>query len=333
MNRRRIPIGFVTFFALMFLLPVILHPLSGGSYYLGVMAIAGINSMVVIGLNLLIGYAGQISLGHAAFFGLGAYSSAIITGWELPPLLGITCSLGLGGGVGYLVARPILRLRGHYLAMATLGLGLIMHVLFSELAITGGAEGIAVGKLSLGGLVLSQGRNKELHYFYLIWILIGVMTLFSLNLVNSRIGRALKAIRDSEIGAEVSGVDTAKYKAYIFALSAAFASLAGSVFAHYITYISPSDFDLRYSIKVVTMAVIGGMSEIWGGIFGAFLLTVLPEFLTFLKEYDIIFYGLTLMVIMIAAPHGVFRPLSDIASKLLKRAKGKGTKLGTQGFS
>ncbi|MDI6762654.1 MAG: branched-chain amino acid ABC transporter permease [Thermodesulfobacteriota bacterium] len=294
-----------TLFLIIFALGIVLIPLFvKNKYYFMVMNIVGLNTIVVIGLNLLIGFTGQISLGHAAFYGMGAYLSAIFTTtYGFPPWPTIALAMIITGMVAYFVGYPSLKLKGHYLVMATLGFSIIVHIFMVELdQITGGPSGFpGIPHLSIGKLVF----HDDLKNFYLIWTFAFLCILVSLNLVNSRVGRALKAIHGSEVAANTLGIDTDKYKAKVFVLSAIFASLAGSLYAHYITFISPRSFDFYYSIQVVTMVIVGGMGSVWGAFFGAGLLTVLSEILHVTEKFNIIIYGAILTLVLVFLPEGM----------------------------
>jgi branched-chain amino acid transport system permease protein len=267
-------------------------------YHFIVLNVIGLNTIVVVGLNLLIGFTGQISLGHAAFYGLGSYFSGILTvnyGFPLWPamLVGMLAT----GIVAYLIGYPSLKLRGHYLVMATLGFGIIINILMGELEqFTGGHDGLmGIPPLAIGGLIFDNDMNN----FYLIWSFVLFSMLAARNLLNSRVGRALRAIHGSEIAANSLGVNTADYKVKIFVLSAMFASVSGSLYAHYITFISPSSYDFYYSIQVVTMVIVGGMGSLWGSLFGAGVLTLISEALHVAKQYHIIAYGTFLCIVLI----------------------------------
>jgi branched-chain amino acid transport system permease protein len=284
---------------LIILIPVVVK----NKYYLTVMNVIGLNTIVVVGLNLLIGFAGQISLGHAAFYGMGAYLSAILTTtYHFPPWPTMVIAMLATGVVAYFVGYPSLKLRGHYLVMATLGFSIIVNIFMVELdKITGGPSGFpGIPPLSIGRLTF----DNDYKNFYLIWTFTFFSILVSLNLVNSRVGRALKAIHGSEVAANTLGVDTDKYKTKVFVLSAIFASLSGSLYAHYLTFISPRSFDFYYSIQVVTMVIVGGMGSIWGAFFGAGLLTILSEILHVAEKYNIIAYGTLLTLVLVFLPEG-----------------------------
>jgi len=274
-------------------------------YYVGIIVFLGINLIITSGLSLLMGYAGQISLGQAAFYGLGAYATGILTTrFGLPVILSLPASILFTAGVAFLVGKPTLRLRGHYLAMATLGLGEIVHIIFTELIpLTGGPSGFGnIPLITLFGMEL----DSDIKYAVFVWAIFAFVLYLCLNIIHSRIGRALKSIHKEEQTASSLGVNTARLKLSIFVLSAGFASLAGFLYAHYITFLSPGSFSLNFSVLLVTMVAIGGMENIWGAVIGTTVLTVLPEYLRFFKDFDILIYGFILITIMILRPEGLY---------------------------
>jgi branched-chain amino acid transport system permease protein len=284
----------------------------------------GINVILVVGLNLLLGYGGQISLGHAAFFGLGAYSSGILTATlGVNPWLALPAGLAVSGVTAFLIGVPALKLRGYYLAMATLGFGIIVYIILNEAAgLTGGPSGLAgIPSLSLAGFPLNTARRL----YWLIWPVVGLILALSANLVDSRTGRALRALHESESAAQSLAVDTARLKLKIFVWSALYASLAGSLYAHALNFIAPSSFTFMFSIKLVTMVVLGGMASIWGSLLGAAVLTVLPELLAAFQDYEVVIFGAILMIIMIFLPRGLVRGLRDLAE--FRRYKKEGGRL------
>jgi branched-chain amino acid transport system permease protein len=259
---------------------------------------------------MLMGYAGQISLGHAAFYGLGAYISGVLTvHFNFSPWLALPFSLGITALVAFLVAVPMLKLSGYYLGMGTLGFGMIVFILFREWErFTGGDSGlVGVPSLSFGSLAVS-GRG----YFFLVWGVVFVCFVVCQRIVDSRVGRALRAIHDSEHAAGAMGIHTSRLKVWVFVLSAVFAALGGFLYAHLVSFISPNSFDFLVSVRMVTMVVIGGMASIWGALLGASLLTVLPEWLHVFTDYEMVVYGLILMVVMIFLPQGLTRGLLDL---------------------
>lgn len=322
MSRRR---GNALYLFILSALLVILPFFVKSGYHFLVLNIIGLNTIIVVGLNLLIGYAGQISLGHAAFFGLGAYISAFITTstgmgwspawfpqWAIPWIVIVTGML-CTGMVAYMTGIPTLRLKGNYLVMATLGLNIIFEILLVEWdSITGGSNGIAgIPSLSIGGFAF----NTDLRFYCLVWGLVVLILAVSLSLVNSRAGRALKAIHGGEVAANTLGIDTQRYKVKVFVLSAVYASLAGSLYAHYLSVITPKSCDITYSIQVVIMVIVGGLGGVWGSLFGATLLTLLSEGLHVMEKFNVVALGLILMVVMIFFPEGLIPGLRNLICK------------------
>ena len=302
------------------LVPLFFHE----GYLLNVLVFVGIHTILALALNLLLGYAGQISLGQAGFFGLGAYISGILTASHgINPWLAMLAAASLVTLLAFIVGFPILKLKGHYLAMATLGLGIIIYIVFNEAVDrTGGPSGLSgIPNLSINGFLF----NSDLRNYYLIWFFALVAIGLSLNLVNSRIGRALRAIHDSEIAARVMGVNARLLKVQIFALSAGLSAIAGSLYAHTMTFIAPASFGFNFSVELVTMVIIGGLASIYGSIFGAALLTVLPEMLRAFQDYDIIVYGLLLVLMTMFMPGGLAKAVPALVASARKRlGKGEG---------
>ncbi|MBW1727023.1 MAG: branched-chain amino acid ABC transporter permease [Deltaproteobacteria bacterium] len=303
-------LGFGALAVIIIVLPLFVE----SKYYFIVLNVIGLNTIVVVGLNLLIGFAGQISLGHAAFYGLGSYFSGILTvnyGFPLWPAMVV--GMMATGAVAYLIGYPSLKLRGHYLVMATLGFGIIINILMGELEqFTGGHDGLmGIPPLAIGGWVF----DNDLKNFYLIWSFVFLCMVAARNLLNSRVGRALRAISGSEVAANSLGVNTADYKVKIFVLSAMFASISGSLYAHYITFISPSSYDFHYSIQVVTMVIVGGMGSLWGSLLGAGVLTCISEALHIAKQYHIIAYGVFLCLVLVFLPEGVLMGITNFLVK------------------
>jgi len=304
---------------LAFAVMVLAAPLAfSGGYLMNVLVFVGIHTMLAIGLNLLLGYAGQISLGHAGFFGLGAYLSGILTatyGWN--PWLAMPLAAVVVGALAFMIGFPILKLKGHYLAMATLGMGIIMYIVFNEtIGLTGGPSGLSgIPNISVGTFIFDSDQKN----YYLIWSFTLGLVLLTLNLANSRVGRALRAVHDSEVAAQVLGVNARLLKVQIFALSAMISSVAGSLYAHTMTFVSPASFGFNFSVELLTMVVIGGLGSIYGSFLGAALLTLLPEFLRAAQDYDIIIYGGLLMVMVMFMPGGLVRGVPDLFRRLLKK--------------
>lgn len=300
---RKIYIPYIIFALIILLIPVFIH----SYYYLGVLIQAGYFSLICMGLSLVMGYAGQISLGHAAFFGLGGYASAILTGGHgWCPWLAMLAAMIISGVLAWLIGKPSLKLKGHYLAMATLGFGEIVYIFFNaEIGLTGGPSGYTMGVipyLTIGKLTI----DNEFKHYLLTWAIVLLILLVNLHIIHSRLGRALRAIHADEEAARAMGVHTARFKVWIFVLSAVYASLAGSLYAHNILFVAPGPFAAMHSILFVTMVIVGGMGSIWGAVAGALLLTILPETLRGFQDYNILIYGGILLVIMLFMSGGLF---------------------------
>ena len=252
------------------LLPLLARYVSFLDHYMDVMVFVGIYSILTIALCLLMGYAGQISLGHASFFGLGAYVSGVITTkYWVNPWLCVLMGMTVSAIVAFVVGAPSLKLRGHYLAMATLAFCIIVTIVLNEnVEWTGGPDGLA---FIPGMSVMGYPLDSIAKYYYLVWSLVLVTLLLSLNIIRSRVGRAMRSIHGSELAASAMGVNISKYKIYVFVVSAVMASVAGSLYAHYLNFLSPASFDLFVSIKLLIMIILGGMHSIWGAVVGAAL--------------------------------------------------------------
>ena len=293
---------------------VLIPPNIQNNYILTILIFIAQFTILTIGLSLLMGYAGQISLGQATFFGIGAYTTAILsTHFELSPWLSLLAGILLAASLAYLIGMLIFRLRGHYLAMATLGINIILFLaLTQEVTWTGGPSGFrGVPDLTLGPYVLTN----DVHYFYLFWFFALMVIAVSLNIVNSRVGRAMRALHASEVAAETVGIDTNAFKLKVFALSAAYSGLAGGLHAAYLGFISPSSFGVGVSIELVVMAVVGGLASVWGALFGAGIIMLIEQYVgTVVKavipkasgEFEIIAFGFILIIIMIFMPEGLF---------------------------
>ncbi len=269
---------------------------------------AMLSALVCVGLNLMIGYAGQISLGHGAFFALGAYASALLTGQlKLPALVALVCAAAVTALVAAVIGRPILRLKGHYLAMATLGFGVILHTVFMrEVGWSGGPDGRTVAAFTIGAWRITR---PEQWYWVIGAFLVGGVLVARL-LIDSAFGRALRAIHGAENAAASSGVYLADMKLRVFVISAVYASVAGSLFAHADQFITPGEASFLRSIEFVTMVVFGGLASTFGSIVGAVLLTVLGQLAANFSDYKHIVFGAILMVTMTLMPAGLVPTLA-----------------------
>ncbi|GAB3357467.1 MULTISPECIES: branched-chain amino acid ABC transporter permease [Giesbergeria] len=278
------------------------------SYYMDLAIRIGINAIIVIGLNLLIGFAGQISLGHAGFLGIGAYASAVLpTHFAWHPLLAMGAGAAATAVIAGLVARPIFKLKGNYLAMATLGLGIIINIaLRNEAQWTGGPDGMPVPAMSVFGFELSSDK----HWYWVVATMLAFSVWASLNMIDSPFGRALRALHGSEVASQVVGVNVVRYKVTIFVMSAVFASIMGSITAHYMAFVTPNFADFFHSVELVTMVVVGGMASVFGSIIGAVLLTALPQALATFEGWETVVFGAVLMLCMIFLPKGLVPTLA-----------------------
>jgi len=299
----KLPIALFALFIIVF--PWIIRQIPAVDNYADIMIFAGIYSLITIGLSLLMGYAGQISIGHAAFYGIGAYTSAILTAhYGLNPWMCMFIGMTTSGVVAVLVGAPSLKLKGHYLAMATLAFGIIVYIIFNEeTSWTGGPDGMSgIPGLNLFGFYFDSVER----YYYLVWIVVFAVFIFTVNVIQSGTGRALRAIHASEPAASAMGVDISRFKILVFVYSAVLASLAGSLYAHYLNFINPSTFDLFFSIKLLIMIALGGMHNIWGAIIGAVIITFLNyEWLHYFEEFEVIVYGAILLLVTIFLPKGL----------------------------
>ena len=291
--------GLLVLGAVIALLPLVMR----NNYFYEVAILVALNAIVCVGLNLLIGYAGQISLGHAGFFALGGYGSAILSGTHgWPAWLSLPASTVAVAVLALLVGRPTLRLRGHYLAMATLGLGIIVSIVLStEDKITGGPDGMSVPPIVLGGWAV-QGEQT---WYWIVGATLLLTVWLALNLIESPAGRALRALHGSEVAAQTLGIDAARHKLRVFVISAVLAAIAGALMAHYAGFITPAKASFMHSVELVIMVVFGGMASVFGAVVGAAVLTTLPQLLTVLKDYEMMVFGAVLIATMVFLPQGI----------------------------
>jgi branched-chain amino acid transport system permease protein len=289
-------------------------------YYYRVGALIFVNALSVVGLVILIGYAGQISLGHAGFAGIGAYACALAPEHlGLHPALALVLGAVISGAMAALIGKPILRLKGYYLAVATLGFGILVSmVLTNERALTGGPDGMNVADLGLRDLLRDLGwRLSGGEFWYMICgVVLLVGAWLALNLFDSPSGRAMRALHGSEVAAATVGVDVPRQKLRAFVISAVYASVAGSLLALQNGYITPDVAGFMHSVEMVTMAVLGGVGSVLGATFGAAILTLLPQVLTVFAEYEQLVLGLVMVLVMIFLPQGL---LPSIARRLKGR--------------
>jgi len=295
---------------------LLLPPLFLGKYTIFLLSLLAIYALVALGLNLLMGYTGQIAAGHAGFLALGAYFTAIIgvnLQWLPCPVTLLLAGM-FTGAIGFLLGIPILRLKGFYIAMATLAFGVVVsEIILQWSSLTGGDDGFSVPTAHIGGF----NFDSDYKLYYLIVPITLMMTILAKNLVNGYIGRAFIALRESEVAAQTIGIDLARYKTIAFAISAFYTGVAGGLFAYLITYLSPDAFTIELSVDFIAMIVIGGMGSILGSIIGAVILTGMQQVLAGLLDLQILIFGISLIVFMLFMPRGITGMLYDLKEKLV----------------
>jgi branched-chain amino acid transport system permease protein len=292
-------------------------PLFLGKYTIFLLSLLAIYALVALGLNLLMGYTGQIAAGHAGFLAIGAYFTAIIgenLQWLPCPVILLLAGI-FSGAIGFLLGIPILRLKGFYIAMATLAFGVVVsEVILQWSSLTGGDDGFSVPTARIAGFAF----DSDFKLYYLIIPITLMMTLLAKNLVNGYIGRAFIALRESEVAAQTIGIDLAMYKTIAFAISAFYTGVAGGLFAYLITFLSPDAFTIELSVDFIAMIVIGGMGSILGSIIGAVILTGMQQVLAGLLDLQILIFGLSLIVFMIFMPKGITGMIYDLKDKFAR---------------
>lgn len=296
---------------------LLLLPLFLGKYSVFLLCLLAIYALVSLGLNLLMGYTGQIAAGHAGFLAIGAYFTAIVSEsvqWLPCPIILFLAGI-FTGIIGFFLGIPILRLKGFYIAMATLAFGVVVsEVILQWSSLTGGDDGFSVPTARIAGFAF----DSDFKLFYLIIPVTIIMTILAKNLVNGYIGRAFIALRESEVAAQTIGIDLAKYKTIAFAISAFYTGVAGGLFAYLITFLSPDAFTIELSMDFIAMIVIGGMGSILGSIIGAVILTGMQQILAGLLDLQVFIFGLSLIVFMIFMPGGISRMLFDLKARFIK---------------
>lgn len=312
-------------------LTLALPPLLSASH-LAMYILLGLAAMVTVGLSLLMGYAGQVSLGQASFYAIGGYTAGLLSVHSLPPLLGLLAAPLVSAAFATVVGVPLLRLRGHHLAFATLAMQLILLSLLSQAEWAGGAIGLqGIPRLSVGGYEFAD----DLSYAYLVWAAVALTLLVARNVVASRPGRALRALATSETASAASGVPVGRYRLTVFALAAACAGLAGGIYAFYLGYLAPGSFPVLLSIEYVVMAVVGGLGTLWGALVGATAIILLvqllntlgtqpgmPSYAPSVLSYAV--YGLLLVLVVLFLPHGIVPAARDRLTRFRRRPAGTG---------
>jgi branched-chain amino acid transport system permease protein len=277
-------------------------PFAIQDFYLYMVSLIATNVLVAIGLNILVGYTGQISLGHAGFFAIGAYTQALlVTKAGLPFMLALPVAGFASAWFGVLLALPALRLTGPYLAIATLGFGMAITQIIGHTEFFGGRNGIQVPKPEFLTAMLTADQRM---YIVIVPITV-VLSIAAYNLMRSRVGRAMVAVRDSDIAAETMGINLVLTKSLSFAVSAFFTGIAGGLMAHLLGFINPDIFNLMLSIQFLAMVVVGGLGSILGSVLGAILMTLLPQLLSGVKDIPLIIYGAIMVGIVMLEPLGL----------------------------
>lgn len=291
--------------------------LAGNKNLLNLAILVGIYYTVCIGLSLIFGLGGQLSLAQAAFYGIGAYTSALLsTKLHVPVFIGFGAAMVVAGIIGWLLAAPILRLRTVYLAMATLAFGEILITIIRENRdITGGSTGIInLPVPSIGSFEF----NTPVRYCYLVWAIALTATAIAHNIMRSQIGLGLRALADTEIGAASCGVNVARYKTWMFTLGAIFAGIAGALYVHYLSFISPDSFTVDFSILIVMILALGGKDTLLGALLGAIAVTVLPIMLSGYESYSELIFGVLFLVIVMFMPRGLAGAADDVIHKVMR---------------
>lgn len=291
----------------------------GNAFYLTTLIFALIAAISAVGLTLLFGFTGLASLGQAAFFGLGAYSAALLVerlAW--PPLASLPVAVLLPAAAGWLIGRPLLRLSGTYLTMASLAFGVVMYLAFSQAsALTGGLDPgfmlnhpFAVGPWKFDG-------TKDM--FWVCSAAILVTLYLAINLVHSRFGRGLRALKSSEAAAEGAGIPTVNYKTAIFSIAAGMAGLSGAMYAFFMRSFNATAFGFPLSIELLIIVIVGSLRSVWGALFGAAVITILPAALEHFNDYKLFIYGVVMVLIMLFLPDGLFHGVVEGCTRLIRR--------------
>jgi len=286
-------------------------------YYLQIIVNIGIGIILALGLNVVTGLTGQLSLGHAAFMSIGAFTSAVLTiRFAMPFSINLVLTGFITAGVAAVIGLPILRLTGDYLAICTLGFAEIVKVVFLNLDITNGALGLSV-----------PAPDSTIPLPIIVWTVVALTIVCVSFIHSSRFGRALMAVRGDEIAAEAMGINVTLYKVQSFALGAFIAGVGGGLYAHFMGYINPSDFGFLKSVDILSMVVLGGLGSITGSVIGATILSAAPEFLRFMASYRMLVYGGLLVGMMIFRPNGLMGGVSFTG--MILRALGRKPHLKT----
>jgi len=288
------------------------------AYISGILIFVGVYVILAVGLDLLMGYAGQISVGHASFFAIGAYCSGILTvRYGFSPMLAMFSGMFISGVLSWMIGRPVLALKEYYLAMATLAFNEIVITMIIGLEwLTGGASGMRdIPSFSIFGFTM----KSHIHYYYFVWFCVFLVVAMGVSIARSSFGRVLIAIHGDEIAARTFGINSTIYKTKIFILANVFASLAGSLYAHYMGFIAPDDFGVATSVNLLVMLFLGGIGTIYGPALGALFLKILPEATYLFQDYELLINGLILIIVLIFMPKGLYGMLTAAKDLLFSK--------------
>lgn len=291
-------------------------------YYQHLLIVSGIYVLLALGLNLIIGYTGQVSLGHAAFYGLGAYTAAILSvRYNSPFFLNLFAAAAVAGVFGVLLGLPTIRLAGHYLGITSLTFGIIVEQIFVNwISLTRGPMGITDIRPPRIGFLDFEFTEKR-HYYYLILVIVLIVLFLFRRLVSYRTGRAFAAIRENEISAKAMGIHTTYYKILAFTIAAMIAGVGGCFYAQYMLFVSPDSFAFLESIHILALTIIGGTGNILGSVIGGLFLTLLPEYMRALEEAREVIYGAMLLLIIMFMPKGISGLLIDLKERYTSKSE------------
>lgn len=305
--------------AMLLLLPVLCLSTTNG-FYKSLVVYGAINSVAAVGLCLMLGFAGQTSLGQAAFFGVGAYATTLAANrFGLEPVLCIAIGAVIAMALGWAISRPLSRLHDHYLAMATLAFGMLMYIAFANARpLTGGLDpGISVGKFAVLGFDLSSMNGL----FAAAWVAVVLSVFIAGNVASSKVGRSLRAVKMSPAAAASVGIDVIRAKALVFALGSLMTGMAGGLYAYFARSFNASTFGIGYSIELLMMVVIGSLNRVSGAIVGAFIISGLPVLFERFEDYKTMIFGITMVLIMKFMPSGLVDGVLSAVTRLFQRNK------------
>jgi branched-chain amino acid transport system permease protein len=296
--------------------------LTDNAFYKSMLVFGMINAIAAVGLCLMLGFAGQISLGQAAFYGLGAYTTTFVANrFGIEPVLAIAAGSLLSMAVGWGISRPLSRLHDHYLAMATLAFGIIMYIAFANArSLTGGLDpGTSIAKFSLFGRDLSSMT----HLFWVVWVALFLAAFAAGNIASNQIGSSLLAVKMSAAAAASVGIDVVRAKAFVFAVGALLTGLSGGLYAYFARSFNATSFGIGYSIELLMMVVLGSLTRVSGAIIGAFIITILPVVFEHFEDYKTLTFGITMVVIMKYMPSGLVDGLLSLPARFARGVKAR----------